>query len=210
MKIVAFVPIRLNSKRVVGKNLKLLGGKPLLTYIFTSLKMVKGIDEIYAFCSSEEIKQWLPDEVYFLKRDIGLDRDETLGYEIYQSFCRSIIADIYILAHTTSPFVEPASIQNALENVLKGNFDSAFSVRRQQTFTWYKGTPLNYSLDSIPRTQDLEPVFTETSAFFIFNKETWFRKHRRIGLNPFMQELGIVEGIDIDNNEDFEFAEKFV
>ena len=36
MKIVAFVPIRLNSKRVIGKNLKLLGKKPLMCYISVS------------------------------------------------------------------------------------------------------------------------------------------------------------------------------
>ena len=37
MKTVAFVPIRLNSKRVIGKNLKMLGGKPLLRYILDTL-----------------------------------------------------------------------------------------------------------------------------------------------------------------------------
>ncbi|MBQ4127995.1 MAG: acylneuraminate cytidylyltransferase family protein, partial [Alistipes sp.] len=33
MKIVALVPIRLNSQRVEGKNLRLLGGRPLMTYL---------------------------------------------------------------------------------------------------------------------------------------------------------------------------------
>ena len=47
MKTVAFVPIRLNSKRVVGKNLKMLGGKPLLRYILDTLCDVKNIDETF-------------------------------------------------------------------------------------------------------------------------------------------------------------------
>ena len=44
---VAFVPIRLNSKRVEGKNLRLLGGKPLLSYILETLVSVSGIDDVY-------------------------------------------------------------------------------------------------------------------------------------------------------------------
>ena len=86
MKTVAFVPIRLNSKRVVGKNLKLLGNKPLLQYILETLVKVGNIDEVYVYCSSEEIIPLLPQGVKFLKRSELLDRDETLGKEIYNAF----------------------------------------------------------------------------------------------------------------------------
>ncbi|MDR2406995.1 MAG: hypothetical protein LBE13_02620 [Bacteroidales bacterium] len=65
MKIVAFVPIRLNSKRVVGKNLKLLGKKPLMSYILETLIKVAGIDEIYVFCSSEQVIPYLPNEMRY-------------------------------------------------------------------------------------------------------------------------------------------------
>lgn len=94
MKTVAFVPIRLNSKRVVGKNLKPLGGKPLMWYILETLVKVKGIDEVYVYCSSEEIIPHLPEGVKFLKRSEWLDRDETLGEEIYDAFTKEIDADI--------------------------------------------------------------------------------------------------------------------
>jgi CMP-N-acetylneuraminic acid synthetase len=69
MKIVAFVPIRLNSKRVIGKNLKLLGGKPLISYMLETLTKVTGISEIYVFCSSEQVLPYLPKGVLFLKRN---------------------------------------------------------------------------------------------------------------------------------------------
>lgn len=66
MKTVAFVPIRLNSKRVEGKNLKILGGKPLLCHILETLTKIKGIDEVYVYCSNETIVQYLPEHVRFL------------------------------------------------------------------------------------------------------------------------------------------------
>ncbi len=206
MKVVAFVPIRLNSKRVVGKNLKMLGDKPLLQYVLDTLAGTAAIDEVYVYCSSEEIKPFLPQGVKFLKRDESLDRDETLGQEIYDAFTKEIDADVYVLAHTTSPFIKAATIENAVKQVTEGGYDSAFSAQKVQTFAWYKGAPLNYALKQIPRTQTIEPVYFETSAFYIFRKEVWTVAHQRIGENPYMAIVDPIEGIDIDNPEDFEFA----
>ena len=208
MKVVAFVPIRLNSKRVVGKNLKMLGDKPLLQYVLDTLAGTATIDEVYVYCSNEEIIPLLPQGVKFLKRDESLDRDETLGQEIYDAFTRDVDADVYILAHTTSPFIKAATIENAVKQVTEGGYDSAFSAQKVQTFAWYKGAPLNYALKQIPRTQTIEPVYFETSAFYIFRKEVWTVAHQRIGENPYMAIVDPIEGIDIDNPEDFEFATK--
>ena len=210
MKVVAFVPIRLNSKRVVGKNLKLLGGKPMMCYLLETLMQVKQIDEVYVYCSSDEVLPYLPAGVKLLKRDTALDSDTALGEEIYSAFVRDVQADVYMLAHTTSPFIKAATISNAIDEVLQGRHDSAFSAQKIQTFTWYQGKPLNYSPTNIPRTQTIEPVYVETSAFYIFRRETWVEHHRRVGFNPYMAIVGPVEGVDIDYPEDFDFAEKIM
>ncbi len=166
MKTVAFVPIRLNSRRVEGKNLRLLGGRPLMTYILDTLRDCERIDETYVYCSDPDIARHLPDGVKFLRRDPALDSDSTLGEEIYDAFTREVDADIYVLAHATSPFIRRATVDDAVARVGCGEYDSAFSAERIQTFAWYEGRTLNYSPERVPRTQDLEPVFVETSAFF--------------------------------------------
>lgn len=210
MKAVAFVPIRLNSKRVVGKNLKMLGEKPLLQYILETLVKVKGLSDIYVYCSQESIIPYLPEGVKFLKRDTSLDSDETLGKEIYEAFVKEVDADVYMLAHTTSPFVKAETIENALQAVASEKYDSAFSAQKIQTFTWYKGCPLNYSLKEVPRTQTIEPVYVETSAFYIFRREVWTGLNQRIGNNPYIALTDTIESVDIDNPEDFEFASVIV
>lgn len=210
MKTVAFVPIRLNSKRVVGKNLKMLGNKPLLCYILDTLVNVKRIDEVYVYCSSEEIIKYLPQGVKFLKRPEFLDRDETLGKEIYEEFTKTIDADVYVLAHTTSPFMKVTTVENALNKVLDEGYDSAFSAEKIQTFAWFNGKTLNYYLKEIPRTQTIEPVYVETSAFFMFKREIWKVHKQRIGFNPYFAIVDKIEGVDIDWPEDFEFAEKIL
>lgn len=210
MKTVAFVPIRLNSKRVVGKNLKMLGEKPLMCYILDTLANIKKIDEVYVYCSQESIKEYLPEGVKFLKRPEYLDRDETLGKEIYEEFTKTIDADIYILAHTTSPFMKQETVENALDKIVNDGYDSAFSCEKIQTFTWYDGKPLNYDLKEIPRTQTIEPIYVETSAFFMFKHDIWKVHKQRIGFKPYMAQVDKIEGVDIDWPEDFDFAEKII
>ena len=210
MKTVAFVPIRLNSKRVVGKNLKMLGEKPLMCYILDTLANIKKIDEVYVYCSQESIKEYLPEGVKFLKRPEYLDRDETLGKEIYEEFTKTIDADIYILAHTTSPFMKQETVENALDKIVNDGYDSAFSCEKIQTFTWYDGKPLNYDLKEIPRTQTIEPIYVETSAFFMFKRDIWKVHKQRIGFKPYMAQVDKSEGVEIDWPEDFDFAEKIL
>ena len=210
MKRVAFVPIRLNSQRVEGKNLRMLGGRPLMTYLLSSLAAAKNIDEVYVYCSDSTISDFLPEGVKFLKRDERLDSNTTLGAEIYDAFTAEVDADIYILAHATSPFIRTATIEDAVARVESGEYDSAFSAERVQTFAWWQGKPLNYSLERIPRTQDLEAVYVETSAFFIFRREVWLDKHRRIGDKPYTAVTDRIESMDIDNPDDFKLAEAIV
>ena len=210
MKKVAFVPIRLNSQRVEGKNLRLLGGRPLMAYLLQTLTQVENIDEVYLYCSNPDVQQYLPEGVKFLQRYQSLDSNTTLGEEIYDAFTSAVDADIYILAHATSPFIRSATIADAVARVESGEYDSAFSAERVQTFAWWDGKPLNYSLDRVPRTQDLEPVYVETSAFFVFKREVWCGKRRRIGERPYMAVTDRIESMDIDNPDDFLLAEAIV
>ncbi|GHT75579.1 hypothetical protein FACS189456_7350 [Bacteroidia bacterium] len=207
MKIVLFIPIKLNNQRLPGKNTILLNGKPLCNYIFDTVKNLDCVDEKYVYCSNEEIIPYIPAEMKFLKRDVRLDRDETLGEEIYDAFIKQVDADLYILVHTTSPFLKATTIENAVSQIQNNDFDSALSVKKIQTFVWYDNQPLNYSLCKIPRTQDINPVVVETSAFYVFKKEVWTNLHQRIGKKPYFAIIDNIESVDIDNREDFEFAE---
>ncbi|KHL96002.1 HAD-superfamily hydrolase subfamily IA [Paenibacillus sp. IHB B 3415] len=209
-KVVAFVPIKLNSQRLPHKNILPIAGRPLCWHIVDTLCNVDGIDEIYVFCSDEEVKNYIPSEAKFLKRDQKLDGDMVKGFEIYEAFTNQVDADIYVLAHTTSPFIKTESISNSLNYILNKGNDSAFSAQKIQTFAWYKGEPINYDLNDVPRTQDMEPIYVETSAFFMFEKELFTKYRRRIGFNPYIQEVDSIEAVDIDTKEDYDFALRLI
>lgn len=210
MKVVAFVPIKLNSQRLPNKNILPLNGKPLCWHVCKTLLEVDGIDDVYIYCSDDSVTNYIPKDCVYLKRPEKLDGDRVKGGEIYNEFVKAVDADIYVLAHTTSPFLKANTIEHSLKKVLSGENDSAFSALRVQTFAWYKGHPINYSLTDIPRTQDIEPVWVETSGFYIFRKETFTCNGKRIGDSPYICEVKGKESIDIDNKEDYELACKYV
>ena len=207
MKVAAFIPIKLNNQRLPGKNLMDLEGKPVCEYLFETLNTIDEVDEKYVYCSDEAIKPYLPSNIQFLKRDSRLDGFEVKGLDIIEAFVNDVDADVYIITHVTQPFTKADSIRNALKKVVEEDYDSAFSVRKLQDYVWYKGQPFNYNITDIVRTQDLEPLYMETGAFFIFKKDVFTKLHRRIGNKPYMYEIDNFEAIDIDEKEDFEFAE---
>lgn len=208
MKVVAIVPMKLNNSRLPQKNTKCFtNGKPLCYYILSTLLSIKEIDEVYVYCSNPDIKQYIPEGVTYLKRSVSLDQDTTKMNEVLSAFASEVVADIYVMTHTTAPFVSPDSIRKGLEAVKSGTYDSSFAAKKLQDFLWKDEKPFNYDLDKIPRTQDLPALYEETSGFYIYKNEIMTKYNRRIGNHPFIVEVGEIESIDIDELEDFVIAD---
>ena len=102
MKVVAFVPIKLNSQRLPHKNILPVAGRPLCYHICRTLANVKAIDETYVYCSDPKVTDYIPEDVTFLQRDAYLDGNLVKEKEIYERFIAEVDADIYILAQNQS------------------------------------------------------------------------------------------------------------
>ena len=208
MKIVAVVPMKLNNSRLPNKNTKVFtNGEPLCHYILSTLLKIEKIDEVYVYCSNSEIKNYIPKGVHYLKRSENLDKDTTKMNEVLDAFAKDVEADVYLMTHTTAPFISVEAIKRGLEAVCEGGYDSAFSAKKVQDFLWSDGHPFNYDLNEIPRTQDLPVLYMETSGFYIYEARVICDLHRRIGDKPYIVEVGEIESVDIDEEEDFMIAD---
>lgn len=208
MKIVAVVPIKLNSSRLPQKNIKCFtNGKPLCHYVLSTLLEIKEINEVYVYCSNSAIQSYIPKGTRYLCRSTSLDQDSTKMNEVLFSFAKDVPADIYVMTHTTAPFITKESILKGLQSVLSGKYDSAFAAKKLQDFLWKDGKPFNYELDHIPRTQDLTPLYEETSGFYIYENRVITQMNRRIGERPYLVEVSEIESCDIDELEDFQIAD---
>ncbi|MBK5238074.1 MAG: acylneuraminate cytidylyltransferase family protein [Actinomycetales bacterium] len=214
MIVEALVPLKLNSQRLPNKNLLPLGDKPLFSWIVEAIIDSEAVDGISLFSSTRDFFDNLgygDDRVSWVPRPKSLDGDETSITEVIRTFCLQSTAEIIVLAHATSPFIRPATIQECVAAVASGDFDSAFAAIKMQKFTWFHNQPVNYSLEGpLPRTQDLDPVFVEQSGLYVFGRQQFLDTNQRIGRKPKIVEVDSLESVDIDEPQDLELAEILV
>ena len=131
--IIAFVPARKGSKSIPSKNIKLLGGKPLLTYsIESALKC--GLRTIVS-TNDEEIAQIAKEyNAEVMMRPASLAKDDTSMFDVLRNEIPKITPkpNLILLLQPTSPFRKSVHIKTAIsylqENLDK--YDSIISVER--------------------------------------------------------------------------------
>jgi CMP-N-acetylneuraminic acid synthetase len=206
MKVIAIIPIKMASKRLKDKNLLPFGKETLLSNICKKALKSKYINETYVFSSSSFLEEKIPKGINFELRDEKYNSDSTSMNDILKDFAYKHDAEVYILLHSTAPFLKIDTIDKGLQEIINGEFDSSFAVKELHEFIWMDHEPLNYNLEKTPRTQDLKGIFVETSGFYAYKSEIIKKYNRRIGFHPKMIEVSETESIDIDEQLDYDFA----
>lgn len=210
-KVKALVPMKGHSERVPHKNIRPLAGKPCFHWVMEALSASDYIDEIIINTDSEEIAA---SAAKFPKARILVRPDFLLGdmvsiqplieYDLSQSD-----GTYYLQTHSTNPLLTTETVNKAIETFFAQNeHDTLFSVTEiKQRFYWPDGRGINHDPKHLIRTQDLEPIYHENSCFYVFSKETNEKTKNRLGANPLMFPIDRLEAADIDDMEDFYWAE---
>lgn len=219
MRIVALLPMKANSERVKGKNFRDFGGKPLFTWVLDTLLSVAEIDLIVINTDARHIlaEYGLTDNDRILIRD----RSEEICGDlvsmnlIIEDDIKNVDSDIYLMTHTTNPFLSRHSVQAAIEKfqiaVKSEGADSLFTVNKvQDRFYDVDVQPINHDPANLIRTQDLEPWYQENSNLYLFSKDSFYKTDARIGANPTMLVTAPYESTDIDTPDDWELGEVMV
>jgi CMP-N-acetylneuraminic acid synthetase len=212
-KIVALVPMRHDSVRVIGKNYRHICGKPLYAHIIESLLAVPEVDTILVDTDSAVILEGLERDYPQVKRLLRpehmradtLPMNEILIYDTGQ-----IEADLYFQTHSTNPLLKPETISKAIRKLRAcwPEYDSLFGVTRLQTRLWdANAQAVNHDPNVLLRTQDLPPIYEENSCIYLFTRDNLLARSNRIGYNPMMFEIDAEEAWDIDEEIDFSVAE---
>ena len=216
LNIVALLPMKANSNRVKGKNFRYLAGKPLFRWILDTLLSIDLIDQIIINTDAQELLcnngLKLSDKIIIRNRKKELCGDEVSMNLILQDDLNNVDSDIYLMTHTTNPFLNKETITSAIRKFYDGrknaSYDSLFTVNKIQS-RFYKSDskPVNHDPNNLIPTQDLEPWFEENSNLYVFTKNSFKSTKARIGIKPMMLETNMMESIDIDTPEDWDLAE---
>ena len=129
MKIIGMIPVRLGSKRIKKKNLRLLDGLPLIQYIINAAKASSLLDEIYINSESTQFADIAEESgVKFYQRPEELSFDIATNDDFALDFINNVECDILVQLLSTSPFISTEEIDGFIKAMLDGNFETMISV----------------------------------------------------------------------------------
>ncbi len=220
--LIALLPMKGNSERVPKKNVRPLAGKPLFFYIADTIKKTGLFEKLVINTDSTEIGE-MASQRYCDWASINLRPTELLGDMV--SMNRIIQYDIssfgvdndYMQMHSTTPFLNRETIASAVrvynDQKKAGTLDSLFSVTEVYSRLYDRNLrPINHDPQILARTQDLDVVFEENSAFYLFSGESFLVNNHRIGKlgKAFPMARNSIECVDIDEMNDWLLAEHIV
>lgn len=210
-KIKALVPMKGHSERVPNKNIRPLAGKPCFHWVMEALSKSKYIDEIVVNTDSDEIGENAKSHfnVTILKRPEFLLGDMVTIQPLIEYDLSQTNGEFYLQTHSTNPLLTTETIDRGIETFFsQKEHDALFTVTEiKQRFYWQDGKAVNHDPLRLIRTQDLTPIYHENSCFYIFSRETNKKYQTRLGSTPLMFAMDRLEAADIDDMEDFYWAE---
>lgn len=217
MQILAVIPARGGSKGIPKKNIRLMYGKPLISYSINNAKNSHYITDVFVTTDSDEIAEVAEEYgAEVIKRDESLSSDlVTLDPVIYHAKnCAEKIKnkkyDVVVTLQPTSPLLKVATLDNAIEYFIKGNFDTVISVINKPHLSWgEKENKIVPLYKERKNRQELPPQYFETGAFLIAKSDA-VKINTRIGENVSVFEVPEEESIDIDDKNDWLLTENIM
>lgn len=226
MKILGLIPARGGSKGIPGKNIKSLGGKPLLQYTFEAAKESKLLAGVILSSDNPEIitvAEKLGLEVPFI-RPLDLAADDTSSLEVLNHALNYFAQkgekfDAVCLLQPTTPFRRKGLIDDAIQKFSSGNFDSLVSVREvpaefnpHWVFEEKEGQLkiATGETEIIIRRQELPKAYHRDGAIYITKTQVLLEQNSLYGKN-----IGFIDTtgdpyVNIDTLQDWEKAERIL
>jgi N-acylneuraminate cytidylyltransferase len=185
MKPLVVIPARGGSKGIPDKNIKLLGGKPLIHYTIEVAREVFEDEDIIVSTDSERIKEVAEAtglKVPFL-RPANLATDTAGTHEVLLHALEFLEQqgknpDIVVLLQPTSPFRKAQHIQEAME-LYNPNIEMVVSVKETKSNPYYvlfeqdeHGYLRKSKEGSFTRRQDCPRVWELNGAIYIINTQS--------------------------------------
>jgi len=214
---IAMIPARLGSKRVKNKNLRLLGGKPLVEHVIDSVKQTNLFDKIYLNSEGDIFKEVAYNNgINFYKRPNQLASDTATNDEFVEDFISNIDCENIFQILPTSPFVSSNNISNFFEYFFEHSCHTLISQKEVRIECTYENTPINYDkTKQTPPSQELTPIMAYACSLMAWNSAMFIKNmskfkcayHGPEGKTGYFKLDGFAT-VDIDEEFDFLLAEQ--
>lgn len=214
---VAVIPARGGSKGVPRKNLRRVGGIPLIARAVDAARRCPSIDRVVVTTDDADIaavaEEWGA-EIVWRPDDLAGDTassESALLHALGVLEERKVDVGVLAFLQATSPFIDTSALEEAVLLVRSRRRDSVFAAVETYGFLWAKAAgaaaeAVNHDADVRPRRQDRDPHYLETGAFYVMRAAGF----RAVG-HRFFGSIGIAEvpertAIEVDTIGELEIA----
>ncbi len=217
-KNVAIIPARGGSRGVPDKNLKRVGGTPLIARCVATARNARTVDDVFVSTGDERIKE--------VSRSAGatvIHRPESLRGPQKSSESALIQAlltirdemdldpDLVSFLQCTSPFTLPEDLEEATELLRSRNLDVVFSACETHQFLWrlddeQQPVGINHNSEERKRRQDRDRQFRENGALYIMKARGFLEAEHRFFGEMGLYEMPVDRSIEIDDFFDLDLA----
>ena len=221
---VAIIPARGGSKGILGKNLLMVSGKPLVAWSIEHAKSVKRVDRVIVSTDSEEIARIAREygaEVPFM-RPAELATDDSPEWLSWQHSLKYLenndgrLPDLMLSIPTTGPLRSGEDINKIIDEYQRGNSDIVITVTESHRNPFFNivregadgyvdlfgsGEEVLSRRQDCPKSYDITTLAYAARPSFVLNNKSIFEGRVRQVIVPKER------SIDIDTLLDFEIAE---
>lgn len=225
-KFICIIPARAGSKGIKNKNIKLLGGKPLIYWTIKEALKIKEFSKVLVSTDSKKIQnisiKYGAECPILRPKNISKDRSLTIDVIKHMvQYLNSINFNSFkyiIILQPTSPFRKKIDINNAIKKILKNKKASSlisvvdvgdFHPARMYYINNNKliKNKLSETRVGMPR-QKLKKMYLRNGAIYIIKKININKNF--LGNYPVGFLMPRVRSLNIDDNYDFEIAKSFI
>jgi CMP-N,N'-diacetyllegionaminic acid synthase len=218
MTSLAIIPARGGSKGMPGKNLREIGGRPLVAWSILRALEAADVDTVLVSTDDERIARVARDhgaEVPFLRpAELATDEAPTepvIAHALDWYAARGQAFDTLALLQPTSPLRLAGTIDAAFRQFRDEEADSLLGVVESHHFYWRRDpAEAFYDYLNRPRRQDIAPSdrrYRETGSIYISTVEAFRRSGNRLSGSIALFLMEEVEGWEIDSETDFAVLE---
>lgn len=217
-KILAIIPARGGSKGIPGKNIKSLGGKPLIQYSIDAALKSETVTRVIVSTDDENIARVSKDSgAEVCMRPINISGDKAASEDAIIHVLNVLKQnenyepELIVFLQCTSPLTLAEDIDGIVSALQNESADSAFSAVRFYHFVWRKGKNddaegINHEKGVRQMRQDREQQFLENGAIYVFKTCDFLKTRHRFFGKTTIYEMPAERCLEIDEPHDFELA----
>jgi len=156
---IAMIPARMGSQRLKKKNLREVGGVPLIARAIRKCKQADVFDEIWVNSEHTAFGEIAEQEgVRFHQRPAALANNTATSEQYVHEFFKTHPCERMFQVHSIAPLLTAGQVAGFVRAMVEGDCDVFLCCTHEQIECAYQDQPVNFTFAEKTNSQELKPI----------------------------------------------------